>query len=360
MAENNTGNHEFKQVAIRLKVKESESLYSPEPVDSAMKAVKLLADFMKDMDRECVYIINLNAKMRPLSFNLAAVGGMSYAPMDPANIFKSAILTNAAHVIVLHVHPSGDTKASQADIEVTKRIALAGTVMGIPLQDHIIVAGESGEFRSMKYDMPELFADTIRLGEERAELLKAESVAEPLKAYEPAPAVQETQKEHDKNIYNEVMLIIRRGQEIEKSTPEAWKLSYEVAEIWSEHNGEKLNEQDFEVQKFIVVTAEDIVKGDTDTIKTSLSNMADRSDDSSFIKKAFKLLISIEHYAEKPQEGIKDAVEAAANIEKADNLEKNPAKSFKDILDQNDKRAEAISAGNLATMMARSKVQKAI
>ncbi|MBR1524843.1 MAG: JAB domain-containing protein, partial [Lachnospiraceae bacterium] len=266
MSENNAGNHEFKQVAIRLKVKESESLYSPEPVDSALKAVKLLADFMKDMDRECVYIINLNTKMRPLSFNLASVGGISYAPMDPANVFKSAILTNAAHVIVLHVHPSGDTKASQADIEVTKRIALAGTVLGIPLQDHIIVAGESGEFRSMKYDMSELFTDTIRLGQERAELLKAESVTEASqKAYEPAPKAQKNQ---DPDVYNEVMMLIRRGQEIENSTPDAWRLSHEVAEIWSEHNGEKLNDQDFEVQKFIVMAAEDIAKGNTDTIKT--------------------------------------------------------------------------------------------
>lgn len=350
MAENNTGKCEFKQVAIRLKVKESESLYSPEPVDSAMKAVKLLADFMKDMDRECVYIINLNAKMRPLSFNLAAVGGMSYAPMDPANIFKSAILTNAAHVIVLHVHPSGDTKASQADIEVTKRIALAGTVMGIPLQDHIIVAGESGEFRSLKYDMPELFADTIRLSEERAELLKAESVAETPKAYEPAP---ETPKEQEPSVYNEVMMIIRRGQEIEKSTPEAWKLSHEVAEIWSEHSGEKLNEQDYEVQKFIVVTAEDIVKGDTDTIKTSLSNMADRSEDSSFIKKAFKLLIAIEHYAETADPALKEAVQTA---EKA----ASTVKSFKDTLEENSKKADAINKSREVMPPARQEQAKAI
>ena len=351
MAENNTGKCEFKQVAIRLKVKESESLYSPEPVDSAMKAVKLLADFMKDMDRECVYIINLNSKMRPLSFNLAAVGGMSYAPMDPANIFKSAILTNAAHVIVLHVHPSGDTKASQADIEVTKRIALAGTVMGIPLQDHIIVAGESGEFRSLKYDMPELFADTIRLSEERAELLKVEAVAEaPRKAYEPAP---EAPKEQEPSVYNEVMMIVRRGQEIEKSTPEAWKLSHEVAEIWSEHNGEKLNEQDYEVQKFIVVTAEDIVKGDTDTIKTSLSNMADRSDDSSFIKKAFKLLIAIEHYAETADPALKEAVQTA---EKA----ASTVKSFKDTLEENSKKADAINKSREVMPPARQEQAKAI
>ncbi|MBQ4481819.1 MAG: hypothetical protein II966_01165, partial [Lachnospiraceae bacterium] len=114
--------------------------------------------------------------------------------------------------------------------------------------------------------------------------------------------------ERDSSVYNEVMQIIKRGQEIEKSTPEAWRLSHEVAEIWSEHNGEKLNEQDFEVQKFIVITAEDIAKRNSATIITSLSNMADRSDDSGFVKKAFKLLIAIEHYAEKADPVLEETV----------------------------------------------------
>ena len=149
------------------------------------------------------------------------------------------------------------------------------------------------------------------------------------------------------------MLIIRRGQEIEKSTPEAWKLSHEVAEIWSEHNGEKLNEQDYEVQKFIVVTAEDIVKGDTDTIKTSLSNMADRSDDSSFIKKAFKLLIAIEHYAETADPALKEAVQTA---EKA----ASTVKSFKDTLEENSKKADAINKSREVMPPARQEQAKAI
>ena len=365
--ERHTEKHELKQIEIRLKVKESEPLYSAEPVTCVDNAVKLLSDLMKDMDRECVYIINLDSKMHPLSFNLSSVGGMNYAPVDPANIFKSAILTNASNVIILHVHPSGDYTPSRADIEVTQRVALSGAVMGIPLQDHIIVAGGTGNTLSLKNEMPELFRDTTRLAEERA--AQAPVVAETAPAvYSPVQTQAQEQPMTQPlspagNIYNEVMTVIRRGQEIEKTTPEAWQLSYAVAEVWAAHNGNGLSDQDYEMQKFIVENAESIVKGETDSIRGGLTAMADKSEDISFVKKAFHLAISIEHYAEKPQEAIKDAVKAEANIEKAiekaDNQDESPSKSFKDILDQNDSRAEAINTARQTAMMAQSRDQKA-
>ena len=357
--------HEFKQIEIRLKVKESEPLYSAEPVTCVDNAVKLLSDLMKDMDRECVYIINLDSKMHPLSFNLSSVGGMNYAPVDPANIFKSAILTNASNVIILHVHPSGDYTPSRADIEVTQRVALSGAVMGIPLQDHIIVAGGTGNTLSLKNEMPDLFRDTTRLAEERSAMTPV--VAEETHAvYSPVQTAEQEKPlplSPEGNIYNEVMMVIRRGQEIEKTTPEAWQLSYAVAEVWAAHNGNGLSDQDYEMQKFIVENAESIVKGETDSIRGGLTAMADKSEDISFVKKAFHLAISIEHYAEKPQEAIKDAVKAEANIEKAvekaDNKVENTPKSFKDILDQNDSRAEAINTARQTAMMAQSRDQKA-
>ena len=359
--------HEFKQIEIRLKVKESEPLYSAEPVTCVDNAVKLLSDLMKDMDRECVYIINLDSKMHPLSFNLSSMGGMNYAPVDPANIFKSAILTNASNVIILHVHPSGDYTPSRADIEVTQRVVLSGAVMGIPLQDHLIVAGGTGNTFSLKNEMPDLFRDITRLAEERSAMTPVVAEAAPA-VYSPVQSQAQEQPMTQPlspagNIYNEVMTVIRRGQEIEKTTPEAWQLSYAVAEVWAAHNGNGLSDQDYEMQKFIVENAESIVKGETDSIRGGLTAMADKSEDISFVKKAFHLAISIEHYAEKPQEAIKDAVKAEANIEKAiekaDNKTENTPKSFKDILDQNDSRAEAINTARQAAMMAQSRDQKA-
>ena len=239
--------------------------------------------------------------------------------------------------------------------------------MGIPLQDHIIVAGGTGNTLSLRNEMPDLFRDTTRLAEERSAMTPV--VAEETHAvYSPVQTQAQEQPMTQPlspagNIYNEVMTVIRWGQEIEKTTPEAWQLSYEVAEVWAAHNGKGLSDQDYEMQKFIVENAESIVKGETDSIRGGLTAMADKSEDISFVKKAFHLAISIEHYAEKPQEAIKDAVKSEANIEtaieKADNKTENTPKSFKDILDQNDSRAEAINTARQAAMMAQSRDQKA-
>ena len=149
-----------------------------------------------------------------------------------------------------------------------------------------------------------------------------------------------------------VVLAFRAAKVTEKHTPEAWRLSHEVAEIWSEHNGEKLNEQDFEVQKFIVITAEDIVKVNSATIITSLSNMEDRSDDSSFVKKAFKLLIAIEHYPEKADPVLEETVQ---KTEKATST----AKSFKDTLEENSRKADAINNSH-TSMPSRQEQAKAV
>ena len=149
--------YKFKQVEIRLKVKEGQPLYSTEPVNCPEAAVKLLADYMKDMDRECVYVLNFDNAMRPLSFHLTSMGGSNYAPVDPANIFKSAMLTNASYIMVMHVHPSGSLKPSRADIESTEKISLIGCFLHIPVRDHLIVSGGSGEYISLKAEYPQIF-----------------------------------------------------------------------------------------------------------------------------------------------------------------------------------------------------------
>ena len=56
-------------------------------------------------------------------------------------MFKSAILSNADGIILLHNHPSGSCAPSREDCRVTKRLMEAGELMGIPVKDHVIVAG---------------------------------------------------------------------------------------------------------------------------------------------------------------------------------------------------------------------------
>ncbi|GIN87863.1 hypothetical protein J6TS2_42490 [Heyndrickxia sporothermodurans] len=69
--------------------------------------------------------------------------------VHPREVFKSAILNNASSVIVAHQHPSGDIAPSKEDINVTKRLAEAGKLLGIEVLDHLVVNSDTS-FTSLK------------------------------------------------------------------------------------------------------------------------------------------------------------------------------------------------------------------
>ncbi len=290
--EENKNKYEFKQVEIRLKVKESDPLYSPEPVDCADKAIKLIAELMKDLDRECVYVINFDNRMHPISFNMAAMGGTNFAPIEPGNIFKSALLSNASNVILLHVHPSGNCTPSRSDIDATRRTALVGAVLGIALQDHLIVAGGTGEFISIREKMPDLFDDTVKVAESREAILTEQpmEVAEPVaQAVEPAPL-------QNAEIYNEVFSLMQRQQELMTNAPDAWALANEVSTVAYESAEIQPDPQNYEMQLFIADTADRIRNYDVEGIKYTLNNIAEASKDPGLIRKAFKLIMRLSKY----------------------------------------------------------------
>jgi DNA repair protein RadC len=86
----------------------------------------------------------LNARNQLLARTLVSVGSLSASIVHPREVFEPAIVRGAAGVIVAHNHPSGDPEPSPEDIAVTRRLADAGTLLGIELLDHVIVA-ERGE-----------------------------------------------------------------------------------------------------------------------------------------------------------------------------------------------------------------------
>ena len=68
----------------------------------------------------------------------------------PGDVFKSSILSNADHIIAVHNHPSGKILPSRSDLYITQRLRLGGELMGIPLSDHIIIGGGSGQMFSFR------------------------------------------------------------------------------------------------------------------------------------------------------------------------------------------------------------------
>ena len=70
-----------------------------------------------------------------------SAGGLAASIVEPRQVFKTAILANAAAIICAHNHPSMNPEPSKEDIRITRQLVEAGQLMGIPVHDHLIIAG---------------------------------------------------------------------------------------------------------------------------------------------------------------------------------------------------------------------------
>ena len=102
----------------------------------------ILQPLIGTKDREHLVAIHLDARHRAVSIELVSKGTLTMSPVHPREVFKGALLANAAAIIVAHNHPSGDSTASAEDREVMKRLHEVGKVIGIPLLDFLIVTRE--------------------------------------------------------------------------------------------------------------------------------------------------------------------------------------------------------------------------
>ena len=137
----------LEQVAIRMV--EQPPLYSNEPMNNPDVAIRVMNEFLSQMDRELFCIVNLQADLTPINMNIVSVGSLNEALINPREIFKSAILSNAHSMMLIHNHPSGNLTPSTSDIQTTARMQELGELMGISLVDHIIT-GRDGNYYSFR------------------------------------------------------------------------------------------------------------------------------------------------------------------------------------------------------------------
>lgn len=137
----------LEQVAIRMV--EQPPLYSNEPMNNPDAAIRVMNEFLSQMDRELFCIVNLQADLTPINMNIVSVGSLNEALINPREIFKSAILSNAHSMMLIHNHPSGNLAPSTSDIQTTARMQELGELMGISLVDHIIT-GRNGNYYSFR------------------------------------------------------------------------------------------------------------------------------------------------------------------------------------------------------------------
>jgi DNA repair protein RadC len=98
---------------------------------------------LKDKKKEYFLAILLDTRNQLIKAAEISVGSLDSSIVHPREVFKEAISASAAAVIFVHNHPSGDTEASEDDIQLTKRLAQAGEIVGIDVLDHVIIGGKS-------------------------------------------------------------------------------------------------------------------------------------------------------------------------------------------------------------------------
>jgi DNA repair protein RadC len=122
-----------------IKVEPRPSIHNPDDV------VAILRDELLRADREKLVCLMLNTKNAVIGMDIVSVGTLTASLASGREIFKSAILANAASIILSHNHPSGDPTPSREDMQLTERISKAGEILGIKLLDHIII-GDQGTY----------------------------------------------------------------------------------------------------------------------------------------------------------------------------------------------------------------------
>ena len=117
----------------------------PEPIkcDSADNVVEYMRGaFDEYPEQESFWVILLNTKNVPKGRHLITLGVANACMAMPREVFRAAILGSATAIVCVHNHPSGDPAPSQADMNTTRQLREAAKILGIILQDHVIIGNK--------------------------------------------------------------------------------------------------------------------------------------------------------------------------------------------------------------------------
>ncbi|MBN2537562.1 DNA repair protein RadC [candidate division WOR-3 bacterium] len=112
-------------------------------LSSAEAVARLMRSRFSHPNKECFYVLVVDARNRLIGREDVSQGSLNSTMAHPREVFEKAIRAHGAGIIVVHNHPSGDPQPSDDDIRLTRRLAEAGKVVGIPLHDHVIVSRDS-------------------------------------------------------------------------------------------------------------------------------------------------------------------------------------------------------------------------
>ena len=124
-------------------VREQKSSYKRPKLNSKIISAESVYTHLieyRNLEREHFVAVTLDGASRVLNTRVISIGTINQSLVHPREVFRPALLDNAAGIIVAHNHPSGQIEPSVEDRRVTKRLKEVGKLMGIELLDHVILA----------------------------------------------------------------------------------------------------------------------------------------------------------------------------------------------------------------------------
>jgi DNA repair protein RadC len=118
---------------------------SPSRLNDPEAVAALAQDLINanDDDREHFWVLLLNTQNHLTLTHHVSMGSLSASIVHPREVFRAAILGGAAHLILLHNHPSGDPTPPKEDVHLTRQLAEGARVLGLRIHDHLISASRS-------------------------------------------------------------------------------------------------------------------------------------------------------------------------------------------------------------------------
>ena len=135
---------EFKVLRLQDTPTDNPTTDNPEAIERYLRE-QLPGSPAYNADVESLIVVFLNTRRRPIGWQIISTGTLDTLLVHPREVFKPAIVMNAAAIILAHNHPSGDTTPSEADIKVTRDLIRAGQLMKIEVLDHVILGTATPE-----------------------------------------------------------------------------------------------------------------------------------------------------------------------------------------------------------------------
>ena len=130
--------------ALGKKLADEKGAESP-VLDNPAAVVELMREQFRQNPVETLYVLLLNTRRRLIRWQPAAQGTLDTILVHPREVFRAAIAANAAAVVLVHNHPSGDPTPSEGDIKVTRDLIRAGQLLKIEVLDHLIIGRATPE-----------------------------------------------------------------------------------------------------------------------------------------------------------------------------------------------------------------------